>query len=145
MPQECAIDTSVLQKANATLEHPPRERSLFRRRLQLLDEIRRGVRVALISQRLLAEYRRQVRSPRNDFVRVFFEILADPDRRVLNYAPWPSAAREKARRCRYPIEDDHVLRTAIRPTRSMIVTEESDMLRADDCIYRAFRVHIVSV
>jgi len=143
MPGECAIDTTVLQKANARILHPPRERSLFRKRIRLLDDLRRGKRTVLFSRQLLTEYEVKVKIPRNDYVRLFLEILADPRRGVYNWAKWPGRDREKARKCRYPVEDDHVLRTAIRPTASTIVTEERRMLGADECIYRAFRVHII--
>ena len=140
---ECAIDTTVLQKANAPLTNVPRERSLFRRRLNLLKQIQAGTNTILISRKLLAEYRRQVSVPRNDFIRAFFALLADPVRPIWNWQyRWSGGTREKARGCRYPEEDDHVLRTAIRPTPSTIFTEEYRMLIADECIYLCFRVHI---
>jgi len=145
MPDECAIDTTVLQKANATISTPPRPNALFVRRINLLVDIQEGRIRVLISRRLLAEYEQKLPSPRNDFVRAFFELLADPRRRIENWANWPGRDREKARKCRYPEEDDHVLRTAIRPRTSTIVTEERRMLKADECIYRAFRVHITSI
>ncbi len=145
MPSECAIDTTVLQKANATITQPPRRHSQFVKRISLLRDIQQGKIVALTSKQLLAEYRRKVTAPRNDFIRAFFELLADPKRCVQNWAAWPPGQRQKARKCRYPQYDDHVLRTAIRPNPSTIVTEDQPMLAADDCIYRNFRVHIKSI
>jgi len=145
MPDECAIDTSVLQKANAPITQRLRSRSQFVRRIELLRDIQQRRKIVLISRQLLAEYERNVASPRNDFVRAFFELLADPQRCVKNWVGWPGRHREKARRCRYPEHDDHVLRTAIRPNPSTIVTEEQRMLAADSCIYRQFRVHIESI
>ncbi|MBI4864166.1 MAG: hypothetical protein HY815_28510 [Candidatus Riflebacteria bacterium] len=139
---EYVIDTTVLQKANAAIHQPPRSDSLFVRRVALLNEIHEGKKIVLWSNKLLAEYRRQVRIPRNDFVRLFFELLADPRRARYHWASWSGRDEEKARRCRYPREDDHVLRTAARPDGSTIVTEERRMLQADVCIHRAFRVHI---
>ena len=143
MPEETVVDTSVLQKANATINQPPDPRSLFTKRVELLVALHEGRRAALISKQLLAEYERKLPSPRNDYVRLFFELLADPARRVYNYVTWPSREREKARRCRYPVHDDPVLRTAIRPQRSTIVTEDGAMLRAETCVYREFRVRII--
>jgi len=142
MAKECVIDTTVLQKANAPLLHRPRERSLFRKRLQLLRQIQSGRLIALISEKLFSEYKEQLKAPRNDFVQAFFGLLQDPDRRTQNWAPWPSGRSEKARKCRYPEHDDHVLRTAIRPTPTTVFSEDTDMLKADACIYRQFRVHI---
>lgn len=145
MPEETVIDTSVLQKANAKITKPPKEKRLFAKRVRLLDEIQRGLRIVLISRALLAEYERKLPSPRNDYIKAFFELLADPQRRTENYSKWPGHLRKKARGCRYPVEDDHVLRTAIRPAPTTIVTEENRMLRADECIYRKFRVHIRTI
>lgn len=142
MPPEWVIDTSVLQKANALLTQRPGDQSLFRRRIRLLDILRRGQATLLMSNQLLAEYRRQVRGPRNDFVRAFFEIAVDPNRRVFNWHKRWSGDRDKARKCRYPVEDDHVLRTAIRPHSTTIFSEERRMLAADPCVYRTLRVHI---
>jgi len=142
MTRECVIDTTVLQKANAAITTPPGKQSRFAKRLALLKRIRAGDVTVLFSKRLLTEYQKQVKSPRNDFVKLFFEILDDPGRAVYNWANWSGQDREKARRCRFPVEDDHVLRTAIRPHSTTIVTEEERMLQTDRCIYRAFRVHI---
>jgi len=145
MPNEYALDTTVLQKANAIINKPPRRHSLFVRRIELLNDIYSRRKTVLISKRLLQEYEEKVKAPRNDFVRLFFELLANPRGPVYNWAAWPGRDREKARKCRYPSEDDHVLRTAIRPNGSTIITEEERMLKADSCIYREFRVHIVNI
>lgn len=141
---ECAIDTTVLQKTNAPITQP-RAGPQFRRRMTLLGRISDGEIVVLISSKLLQEYQRQIPLPRNDAIKLFFELLssARSDRVVWSWKPrWSGADREKARDCRFPAEDDHVLRTAIRPRPSFIITEEYRMLTADDCIYRAFGVHI---
>jgi len=147
MPEECAIDTSVLQKANALVTKRPRPTSVFARRIRLLRDVFAGRRTVLISRRLLAEYRSKLPSPRNDVILAFFAFLADPARpnRIENWPRWRGSDREKARKCRFPAHDNHVLRTAIRPNRSAIITEDSRMLQADKCIYRDFRVHIVDI
>ena len=143
MADEIVIDTTVLQKANAAITTQPSLRSRFVRRLRLLNNIRTGETTVLFSKRLLTEYRKQVRSPRNDFVRLFFEILDDPGRAVYNWAAWSGQERDKARRCRFPPEDYHVLRTAIRPNNpTTIISEEERMLRTDENLYRFFRVHV---
>ena len=143
MPRECVIDTTILQKANAPLTHAPRVRSLFVKRLRLLRRIASGHLKVLISRKLLSEYQRQIREPRNDHIMAFLALLDDPTRAAHNWAKsWSGNHRQKARKCRYPREDDHVLRTAVGPKRSTIFTEEACMLAADECIYRNFRVHI---
>jgi hypothetical protein len=84
-----------------------------------------------VSKRLLQEYREQIPEPRNDKIRTLFELISIRSDRVrFNWKPrWSRADREKARDCHYPREDDHVLRTAIRPhSTTTIVTEEKRML-----------------
>jgi len=145
MPHEIAIDTVVLRKANVPLNQDRSQAARMVRRLGLLTRIQRKEVAVLISQSLLREYQRQVVSPMNEFVRVFLELLTTPDGThvIANWkTPWSHDVRAQARACRFPIEDDHVLRTAIRGHRTAIYTEEERMLLVDACIYRAFRVHI---
>jgi len=140
---ECVIDTTILQKANAPLLRPPRKGAFFHKRVNLLRRIQDGRQRALISRQLLAEYERRIPAPRNDFVGAFLAMIVVPGRCVWNWEKsWSGGKRDQARRCRYPSEDDHVLRTAIRSHPTTIYTEEERMLRADACIYRVFRVHI---
>lgn len=145
MPNEVVIDTTVLVAANKMLTAPPRANSKFRRRLDLLAQLRDGVITVLISERLLHEYKRQIPRPRNDFVDAFFKLLLDSGSAINHYAQWRGGDRDRARYCRFPREDDHVLRTAWRDNPSTILTEEQRMLSADACIYREFRVHIHDV
>ena len=150
MPDQYVIDTSVLQKANAPITGPVRARSRFARRVRLLEDIRAGRRVVLYSEKLVDEYHRQVKTPRNLFVAAFFEILSNPGqsaaRALYNWATrWPLSEQHEARKCRYPKHDDHDLRTAIPDRPTTIVSEDGGMIQADACIYRYFRVHIVAL
>jgi hypothetical protein len=115
------------------------------KRLRLLRRIHANQLIVLISKRLAEEYRQQVRVPKNEFVRAFFELLTPPDgvRVIPNWrTPWSGGDRDTARRCRFPAHDEHVLRTAIRGYRTTIYTEDGRMLSTDACIYRNFRVHV---
>jgi len=141
---ECVLDTSVLQKANAPLDNTPRSRSQFAKRLELLKSCRSGALVVLVSPKLIGEYRKQVKEPRNEYVRAFFAIVSEQKQCIFNYTRWPGACRAKARKCRYPKHDDHVLRTAIRDHPTTIYCEENPMLQSDRCIYREFRVRITN-
>ena len=141
---EIAIDTTVLVNSNQPLITVPKQGSLFQRRLLLLGQIRDGKRMVLISKRLLAEYDKQIPKPRNDFLIAFFQII-DLRKCVVNYASWTHDRRAKARKCRYPKEDDHVLRTALRDHSTEIVSEEKRMLQSGKCIKREFRVSICQV
>lgn len=143
MARECVVDTMILQKANAPLAHHPREGRLFMRRIALLNLISAGSIRVLISTKLLEEYRRQILSPRNEYISTFFRLLDNPDRVLWNWAtPWSGKQRTAARSCRYPREDDHLLRTALRDGRSEILTEEGRLLAVDACVYRKLQVHI---
>ena len=145
MPEECVVDTTVLQKANAPITKPVARSGQFARRLDVLQAILDGRIVVLYSRRLIHEYEEHVKEPRNDLVRAFFELLDDVGRATQNWHPLTGDVKAKARKCRFPREDYHVLRTAIRENPSTIVTEEERMLRTDACIYRTLRVHIRSI
>lgn len=143
MPRECVIDTVILQKANAAITRQPRARRLFSRRVELLTQIDAGTVSVLISIRLLIEYQRQIRSPRNEYVKTFFELIDRPGRVIWNWTKrWPGGTRATVRGCRYPGEDVHLLRTAIREGDSEILTEENRLLEVDACIHREFGVHV---
>jgi len=146
MPREAAIDTNVLQKANVALNDPRRAAAtLLARRLSLLRSISNKEISVLIGERLAHEYAQQLRTVNNDVVKTFVELVTQPNGKhvIFNWkAQWSGGERDRARKCRYPAEDDHVLRTAIRGDPSTIYTEEERMLKADACVYREFRVHI---
>ena len=116
---------------------------MFAKRIGLLEDIKKGKWTVLYSAKLVAEYVEHVKGLKNDFIEEFFAKLVNHRGAIRNYAAWPGRDREKARKCRYPEHDDHVLRTAIRPDSSTIITEEETMIRADACIYRNFGVHIL--
>jgi hypothetical protein len=145
MPDEVTLDTTVLRRANVALQGDRATANLLARRLTLLRRIRAKEICVLVSQNLIQEYSRQLLPFQNDFVRSFLELVSKPDgaRVVVNWkVPWSGGDRSRARGCRYPAEDDHVLRTAIRNQPTIIFSEEDRMLRTDACIYREFRVHI---
>lgn len=146
MARECVIDTCVLQKANAPLTKEPSVGSLFRRRLILLKQIADGHLTPLWSAKLMGEYRRQVKQPRNDFIRAFFELLLDRKRSIENWKhQWSGADRAAAAGCRFPRHDQHLLRTAVRGHPTTIYTEEQVLAATDACIYQHFLVHVLDI
>jgi hypothetical protein len=146
MPQECVVDTMVLQKANAAITVAPGERSRFVVRLKLLQKIQSHQIRVLLSKKLLDEYNRQIKAPRNDYIKTFFELLGSPDFPIWNWKKrWSGGMRNQAAACGFPMEDTHVLRTAIRANPTTIISEENAMLSADACIYLHFRVHIQDI
>ena len=145
MTRDRVIDTMVLQKANAPLTDAPIPGRRFAKRLAILQDLSSGTLRAVVSKQLIAEYQRQVPSPRNEFVTAFFAILSDPTRYIVNWARWSGALRANASNCRFSIEDTHVLRTAVRDTATAIVTEEKRMLKAAGCIHRQLGVSIIGI
>lgn len=139
----------VLQKANAPIVKPPRSTARVRERWALLRSIVEGRRRALVSSRLLHEYQARVKPPRNDLTRAFVELaeraltLGRGEAFTHNWAsPWDGSRRDAMNRCRFPPEDEHVLRTAVRDGGSTIFTEEERMLRTNGCLYRRLDVRV---
>lgn len=142
---ECVFDTNVLQKANAPLHNQPKENRKFAKRIALLRRIQSGHLEILISHKLLIEYNNHILEPRNDLIKFFLEQLTSPRGAIFNwYTPW-NARRDDAVDCGFPAHDHHVLRTAIRPGRSRIYTEENGILGSAKCIKRRFNVEILDV
>jgi hypothetical protein len=145
VPEEAALDTTVLRRANVELKENRAAAVRMSSRLALLRRICKKEIVVLISERLAHEYMVQLRDVQNEVVKAFLELATKPDGNhvVFNWkSQWSGSDRDRARLCRYPKEDEHVLRTAIRDGPTVIYTEEGRMLRTDACIYGAFRVHI---
>jgi hypothetical protein len=141
-PREAVVDTMVVQKANAPLVHRPRSSAQINARFQLLLAMYERRLVLLVSKMLLKEYETKVPEPRNDYVKAFLELAVSPGRAIVNWAAWSGARRENARRCRFPREDVHLLRTAIRPQPSLLFTEEKRILNTQACVHRLFHVRI---
>jgi hypothetical protein len=145
MPEQVAIDTTVLVGANITQTPEPAESALQAARLALIQRIQGHQAAVLISAKLVAEYRKQITTYRNDSVRLFFELLTKPDGShvILNWrTPWGHAELARARACRFPKEDLHVLRTAVRDDRTTLYSEEGRVLAAHPCIRKKFDVVI---
>jgi hypothetical protein len=142
--ERVVLDTRVVRGANAPLERgDPAPASRFAKRVALLRHIMAGRFVVLISSRLLREYRQQVPQARSIFVVQFFALLDRPGAAEVNWQRRWRSEKDDARRCRFPVEDDHVLRTAIRTAgKSTVYTEEHRMIVTDACIHRRFGVRI---
>jgi hypothetical protein len=145
VPPELTIDTTVLVRGNVELTPERAAATRQAARVGLLRRVNGGKAAVLISPQLVAEYARQVPEPRNEFVRLFLELITKPDGSyvVSNWRkPWTHSDRARMHECRFPSEDDHVLRTAVRDQRTTIYSEEERMLRAHPCIRRRFDVVI---
>ncbi|MEK6676605.1 MAG: hypothetical protein AABZ47_13250 [Planctomycetota bacterium] len=142
---ECVVDTTVLQKANAPITDAKKQGKLFRQRLAVLNAINGSKLIALFSERLMQEYREHVHEPRNLVVTEFLNLISSPrpGKALKNYkTPWSGQDRSNVKMCRFPSHDVHVLRTAVRPNRTLLITEDGPMLKSADCILRRFDVKI---
>lgn len=143
MAEPCVVDTCILQKANATIVDEPKLLSEFRRRLALLEGLVQGSRTVLYSAKLLKEYEEHVPEPRNDFVKLFLELVTTPGTNARpSWAGRWRAQRLQARTCRFPQHDDHLLRTAAPSAPSVVFTEEAALVAVDACIHRSLQVHL---
>lgn len=144
--KECVVDTIVLRSANAPFVTAPRGSRRIVRRVELLRRIQRGEIIVLISSRLQVEYGAQIKEPRNEFIRAFFELLVSGDMKRVRTnwcTPWTGSHRARTKKCRFPRHDLHLLRTAASDSHTWIATEEKRLLDTDACIYRNFNVNIV--
>ena len=99
MPEELAIDTSVLVRANVTQTRARAAATLQAARLALLQRIQDRQASVLISERLAAEYGQRVTKYKNEFVRLFFDLVTKPDGShvILNWrTPWGHAELARA-------------------------------------------------
>ena len=145
MPEEVAIDTTVLVRANITQTLEPSAAALQAARLALLQRIQDHRAAVLISARLVAEYRRQITTYKNESVRLFFDLLTQPagSHVIWNWrTPWGHAERARALACEFPHHDLHVLRTAVRDGRTTMYSEDGRVLAAHPCIRSEFDVMI---
>lgn len=141
-PRKVVVDTMVLRKANASLANAPIASRDFSHRLALLKRIIAGAEVPLHSQKLLAEYGRQVLSPRNDYVRTFVEVLLRIGRE--NWPPWRGSEEARFKKSRFPAEDRHVLRTSyVKGDRTTLYTEEGRILKRKAATLLHFDVSVV--
>lgn len=144
MADRCVVDTCILQKANAMITVEPGAYSDFRRRVALLLTFVNGTNIALFSDAIVREYEERVKEPRNDYVRLFFELVTAPGSGAMaSWAPRWRGDRDVARRCRFPKHDDHLLRTAVPKAPAVIYTEEAALVRTDACVHRRLQVHIL--
>jgi hypothetical protein len=141
-----AVDTTVLQKANASIVNAPHENRLFFLRISLLTRFVNEEMIALWSPRLHAEWKEKLKEPRNEFTKAFFEIITS-DKALLNYAkPWGGSEMQRMTKCRYPRHDIHLLRTAfIKEERTHLVTEENPILLTATCVKREFDIAIKDI
>jgi hypothetical protein len=131
----------VVYKANGDIAGR-RPGSILDRRLRALEQIGRGVRRLRYNPKLLGEYRRVVREPRNDVIELFFNVLSERAVLVSRNTLSRHCYAKAVRTCRWPNHDQHLLAAAIDGIdASILVTEEAHVTCAN-CIFRHFTVRV---
>jgi hypothetical protein len=138
---DCVVDATVIYKANGDIAGR-RSGNLLDKRLAVIQQIGSGLRRLRYNPKLLTEYRRVVREPRNDVIELFFTILSEQAVFVKrNKLPQHSYAKA-VERCCWPSHDQHLLAAAIDGVDPSIFVTEERHVNCAACILKAFAVHL---
>jgi hypothetical protein len=137
---DCVLDASFVGMANDEIDNLE-PGSILDRRISIICEIKNGSYTVRYNSRLLGEYNNLVKVHRNDWIAVFFQILAD-GATFVNRNNFNAAELAKARKCRWPLHDQHVLVAAINGTKSIVFVTESTLGRSAAKVLQHFRVRI---
>jgi hypothetical protein len=143
------VDTVVLRGANRRLKTTRAGRALFLTNLSIICCVTEKKVTLLISDSLIAEYNKTIKSPFNDSVVAFFDVITNPKseiRPISNFSALKEV-REKAGKIRFPPEDYHLLRTAKisgkKKSKTIIVSTEGRLLAVGDQCVAAFGISIL--
>lgn len=141
----CVVDTTVLQKANAAITVAPGAGKEIQDRFRLLQRIQSGELQPMYSKKLEGEWRTKVKEPRNDFVQAFYALVVNGVAEF-NWAHWRGSDDDRLAKCKFPMEDKHLVRTAVRDgERTYVVSEEERVTRGAKCVQRCFNVSAVDL
>jgi hypothetical protein len=138
---DCVVDATVIYKANGDLKGR-RAGNILDRRLTVIEQIGSGVRRLRYNQKLLAEYRQVVPSPRNDVIEIFFTALSDRAVFVGRNKLMRHQYAKAIQTCRWPSHDQHLLVAAIGGIHPSIVVTEQAHVDCASCIQRQFAVRV---
>jgi hypothetical protein len=137
---DSVIDTSVVSMANGQIAGR-RQGNALDRRLLAIEDVAYGRRRMRYNPRLLVEYRRIVRIYRNDVIELFFTALTE--RAV--FVPRNTLSRQdnaKARKCKWPGHDQHLLAAAVGGIQPTIFVTEADLHACAASVLAYFAVHV---
>src|SRR5215467_12997736 len=107
---DCVVDAAVVALSNGNIAGRRPGNSLDRR-LNVLEQIVRGLRRLRYNPRLLHEYQQVIREHRNDVIEALFELLDDTRRSIL--VRRNSLSRQDyqtaTRACGWPSHDQHLV------------------------------------
>lgn len=117
--------------------------------IALLERIRNGKCIVMISQKLMSEYKAKLPRPRTEVVRLFLELLTAGGTNVT--VNWARLGDVKAvvNHCRFPWHDRHLMQTAWSCDRNVahgcIVSTDAYVLKSARCIKLHAQLEVCSV
>jgi hypothetical protein len=137
---DSVIDTSVVSMANGQIAGR-RRGNVLDRRLSAIEDVAYGRRRLRYNPKLLVEYQRIVRAYRNDVIELFFIALTE--RAV--FVRRNTLSRQdnaKARKCKWPGHDQHLLAAAVGGIQPTIFVTESHLHACAASVLACFAVHV---
>jgi len=137
------LDATVVAFANGNIAARAKGNA-FDRRLAAIEQVAYGHRRLRYNQKLLREYQQVIKEYRNDVVDLFFTVLTD--RSILvrtNTLSRQDYAR--AKKCRWPSHDQHLLAAAMGGDEPTIFVTESRHAVCAAKILARFGIHITDL
>jgi hypothetical protein len=138
---ECVFDTSFVRLANDSLFGEKRG-NLLNRRLTPLRQAVAAKSHLRYNRKLLGEYSMQIRERHNDVVEQFFALLDSPQATLVRKNALSRQDNAKARLCRWPVHDQHVLAAAIGGDDVVIHVTEGALGACSKAVKRVFGFQI---
>lgn len=140
---ECVFDASVVGYANNPLEVSVIESGVSL--VQIVDALESvviGHRRLRCNPKLLTEYSRLLRVKRNDLIEQFVALLDSPQTIMLKSSSLRNHEKVKAKNCKWPSHDQHVLAAAIGGTDVAIYVTEAFLGGCAEKVWRIFRIRV---
>jgi len=138
------LDTTVVACANCDLRARTQGNSL-NRRAALIERCVTGSLRVLYNKVLLQEYKNHIREHRNDLIESFFAVLDSATAFLVRRSTLSRQDYNRARACRWPSHDQHLLAAALGGVRASIYVTEQALSRCAESIRREFRVRVEKV
>jgi len=140
---DSVIDATVVAFANGNIA-ARKQGNAFDRRLEAIEQVVNGQRRLRYNSKLLREYQNLIQEHRNDVIDLFFIVLAD--RAVLVRGNTLSRQHYgRARTCRWPAHDQHLLAAALGGDEPTIFVTEARLAQCAAQILARFTIRVVDL
>jgi hypothetical protein len=141
---DSVLDATVVAFGNGDIA-ARRPGNLFDRRLTAIEQVASGLRRLRYNTRLLGEYTQLIQERRNDVIELFFTALDDERSVLVKRNTLSRQDYARARKCRWPTHDQHLLAAAVEGNDPTIFVTESRHVQRAAKILTCFAVHIVDL